>query len=131
MTISEAVRYAAVGGPNQVVGEVALGRWDSAVVHLHRAMVDLGRGDLAAAQAIIRAAPREVDPGDLVVYLANYWDLFWVLDEHQQELLLRLTPSAFDNDRAAWGIVNAHVYWLRGDKARAGVRLKDSPMLAG
>ncbi len=85
----------------------------------HRAMVDLGRGDLAGAQAIIRAAPREVDPGDLVAYLGNYWDLYWVLDEHQQELLLRLTPSAFDNDRASWGIVKAHVYWLRGDKVRA------------
>ena len=85
----------------------------------HRAMVDLGQGNLAGAQAIIRAAPREVDPGDLVAYLGNYWDLYWVLDENQQDLLLRLTPSAFDNDRAAWGILNAHVYWLRGDKARA------------
>ncbi len=85
----------------------------------HRAMVDLGRGDLAGAQAIIRAAPREVDPGDLVAYLGNYWDLYWVLDENQQQLLLRLTPSVYDNDRAGWGIVNAHVSWLRGDKARA------------
>ena len=60
-----------------------------------------------------------MDPGDLVAYLGNYWDLYWVLDEHQQELLFRLTPSAFDNDRATWGILYAHVYWLRGDKARA------------
>ena len=150
------------------LAEVALGQWDSAVVHLqraaaldprsprslrrlgytlrrlrrypearealdrglalapadismreHRAMVDLGRGDLAGAQAIIRAAPKEVDPGDLVAYLGNYWDLYWVLDENQQQLLLRLTPSAYDNDRAVRGIVDAHVYWLRGDKARA------------
>ena len=30
-------------------------------------------------------------------------DLMWVLDEDQQRLLLRLTPSAFDDDRANWG----------------------------
>jgi len=36
-------------------------------------------------------------------------------------LLLRLPPSAFDDDRANWGIVLAQTYYLRGDftKARA------------
>ena len=29
----------------------------------------------------------------LVAYLANYYDLVWVLDEEQRELLLRLTPE--------------------------------------
>jgi tetratricopeptide (TPR) repeat protein len=54
-----------------------------------------------------------------VAFLANYWDLFWVLDDAQQRLLLRLPPSAFDDDRSTWGIVLAQTYWLRGDRARA------------
>ena len=31
----------------------------------------------------------------------DYNDLVWVLDEEQRDLLLRLTPSAFDDDRGA------------------------------
>jgi serine/threonine-protein kinase len=94
-----------------------------------RAMVALAQGDLSAAHAVLRAAPKEVDPTALVAYVANYWDLYWVLDELQQLLLLRLTPSAFDDNRAAWGIVLAQTYWLRGDQAKARV-YADSARLA-
>jgi tetratricopeptide (TPR) repeat protein len=45
----------------------------------------------------------------------------WVLDDSQQQLLLRLTPSAFDGDRGTWGGVLAQTYYLRGDRARAKV----------
>jgi serine/threonine-protein kinase len=83
-----------------------------------RAAVELGRGDLAAAQAIVHAAPREVDPAALVAYFAIYDDLYWVLDESQQQLLLQLPPSAFDDDHGTWGIVRAQVYALRGDSAK-------------
>lgn len=41
--------------------------------------------------------------------LAEYYDLAWVLDEQQRELLLRLTPSVFDDDRGAWGFCLAQV----------------------
>jgi tetratricopeptide (TPR) repeat protein len=40
-----------------------------------------------------------------------------VLEKPEQELLLRLAPSAFDNDRATWGLVFAQTYALRGDTA--------------
>jgi tetratricopeptide (TPR) repeat protein len=53
-----------------------------------------------------------------VAYLGNAWDLFWVLDDAQQQLQLTLTPSEFDGDRGTWSIVLAQTYWLRGDKAR-------------
>ena len=94
-----------------------------------RAMVALAQGDLARAQAVLRAAPKEVDPTALVAFVANYWDLYWVLDEAQQQLLLRLTPSAFDDDRATWGIVLAQTYALQGNRAKARV-YADSARLA-
>jgi serine/threonine-protein kinase len=83
------------------------------------AMVALAQGDLAPAQAVLRAAPKGVDPTALVAFVANYFDLYWVLDEAQQRLLLRLTPSAFDDDRATWAIVLAQTYALQGNGAKA------------
>jgi serine/threonine-protein kinase len=81
-------------------------------------MVYLGQGDLAGARTVIRSA-KGVEPTALVAFLANFWDLYWVLDEEQQDLLLRLTPRPFDDNRAAWGIALAETYALRGDEARA------------
>jgi eukaryotic-like serine/threonine-protein kinase len=86
-----------------------------------RAMVALAQGDLPGAQAVLRAAPKEVDPTALVQFMATYNDLMWVLDEAQQRLLLRLTPSAFDDDRSEWGVAHAQTYALRGDSAKARV----------
>ena len=91
------------------------------LVRADRATVALAHGDLARAQAIINAAPKEVNPTALVAFVANYSDLMWVLDEAQQQLLLRLTPSAFDDSRSLWGIVRAQTYALRGNSARARV----------
>ena len=44
-----------------------------------------------------------------------------MLDDDQQQLLLRLGPSAYDGDRGTWGIVRATTYYLRGDRAKARV----------
>jgi eukaryotic-like serine/threonine-protein kinase len=82
-------------------------------------MTYLAAGDLAGARAAVRDRGSRVQPTDLVAYLANYWDLFWVLDDEQQRLVLRLPPSAFDGERGTWGIVLAQTYWVRGDHARA------------
>jgi TolB-like protein/Flp pilus assembly protein TadD len=84
-----------------------------------KAMVRLAQGDLAGARDVIHRVPAEVEPTALVSSLATYWDLFWVLDDDQQRLLLRLPPSAFDDDRGAWGTALASTYALRGDHARA------------
>jgi tetratricopeptide (TPR) repeat protein len=70
---------------------------------------------------VINAAPKDVDPTSLVAFVANYTDLMWVLDEAQQHLLLRLTPSAWDGNRGVWGIVLTQTYALRGDHAKARV----------
>jgi serine/threonine-protein kinase len=94
-----------------------------------RAIVALAQGDLAHAQAIIHAAPKEVDPTTLVASVAGYLDLVWVLDEPQQRLLVRLRPSAFDDNRATWGIMLAQAYAVEGDTAKARV-YADSARLA-
>ena len=58
--------------------------------------------------------------------LGNYWDLYWVLDDNQQRLLLTLEPDAYSGDVGTWAIVRAQTLWLRGDTARARV-YADSP----
>ncbi|MFY9550815.1 MAG: protein kinase [Thermoanaerobaculia bacterium] len=82
-----------------------------------KAMTFLAEGDLAGARAALKAVPKDVEPTALVAFLANYSDLSWVLDEGQSELLLRLTPSAFDDDKGTWSICLTQAYALRGDAA--------------
>ena len=72
---------------------------DIVLLHSGKAMVRLAQGDLARARDVIRRIPSDVEPTAVVTNLATYWDLFWLLDEDQQRLLLRLPPSAFDDDR--------------------------------
>ena len=100
-------------------------------------MVALALGDLAGAQEVLRDIPEEVDPTELVAYLGQSGrgfggggvDLIWVLDQAQQQLLLRLRPSAFDDNRATWGIVLGQTYALQGNGAKARV-YADSSRLA-
>ena len=80
-----------------------------------KALTYLSEGDLAGARAVLKAAPKEVEPTALVAFLATYWDLVWVLDSEQRELMLRLTPSAFDDDRGTWALCLAQAYSLEGD----------------
>jgi serine/threonine protein kinase/tetratricopeptide (TPR) repeat protein len=77
----------------------------------------LGEGDLAGARRVLKGAPKEVEPTALVAYAATYRDLVWVLDEQQRDLLLRLTPSAFDNDRGVWALCLVQAYALKGNAA--------------
>jgi tetratricopeptide (TPR) repeat protein len=93
-----------------------------------KAQVAVARGDLAGARAVVRAALPTVDPAALLVFFGNYWDLYWVLDDAQQQQVLTLPPSAFDNDRGGWGVVRAQTYW-RKDPAKAKV-YADSAQLA-
>jgi TolB-like protein len=84
-----------------------------------KAMTFLQEGDLAGARAVLAAAPKEVEPTALVAAFAVGDDLHWVLDDAQREVLLRLTPGAFDGHRATWGLVLAQAWALRGDQAKS------------
>jgi eukaryotic-like serine/threonine-protein kinase len=91
-----------------------------------KAMTFLAEGDLAGARAVIKSAAKNIESTALVAWIANYWDLVWVLDEGQRELLLRLTPSAFDEDRGIWGICLAQAYALKGDQANVQVQAEEA-----
>jgi TolB-like protein/cytochrome c-type biogenesis protein CcmH/NrfG len=82
----------------------------------------LGEGNLARARSVLAAAPLE--PTVLVAGVATYLGLGFTLDEPQRKLLLRLTPSAFDDDRASWGLALADAYFLMGDTANVQVYAK-------
>ena len=91
-----------------------------------KAMTYLGEGDLAGARAVLKTAPKEVEPTALVAYLASFHDLVWVLDEEQRELLLRLTPSAFDDDRGTWAFCLVQACALKGDAANVRTYAEDA-----
>jgi non-specific serine/threonine protein kinase len=83
-----------------------------------KAMTFLQAGDLAGARAVLAAAPKEVEPTALVAFLATIGDVDWVLDDAQRDVLLRLTPAAFDDNRAIWGIALAQAWARRGDQGK-------------
>ncbi len=80
-----------------------------------KTMIYLQDGDLAGARAFLAAAAREIDPTALVAMLGYASDLDWVLDEAGRDLLLRLTPAAFNDDRGNWGIALAEAWSRRAD----------------
>ncbi len=82
-----------------------------------KAMVYLAQGDLPGARAVLRSAPREIAPTTLSAFFAVTWDLYWLLDQEQQNVTLRLTPAFFDDDRGARAIAFAAIHHLRGDQA--------------
>jgi tetratricopeptide (TPR) repeat protein len=84
-----------------------------------RAMVYAARGDLASARSAMQHAPPQVEPAAFVAYAANYYDLFWLLDDSQRALLFQLTGAQFDDDRGAWGLALGGAYSLQGDDRRA------------
>ena len=86
-----------------------------------KVMVYLARGDLPGARAVLRAPPEGTTPAALAAFMGTYWDLYWVLDDQLQQLLLQLTPAAFENNRAAWGLALAQTHALRGNSARSRV----------
>ena len=92
-----------------------------------KASIFVAQGDTAGARAVIAVAARQVDTASVVAYCGG--GLAWLLDEALQARLLRLSSSAFDDDRGDWGLALAEALWLRGD--RPGARAyADSARLA-
>ncbi len=106
---------------------IALAPTDIAILQ-QKVMVSLARGDLDGARRVLRAAPAAIDRKELIAYFGNFEDLWWLLDDAQQRQLLTLPPSAFDDDRGAWGLVLAQTHHHRGDLRQARIHA-DSAVL--
>jgi serine/threonine-protein kinase len=85
-------------------------------MHRIRILSYVGQGDLLGAQGALRVAS-QAQPNAIVPWLASS-NLCWLLDSAQRELLLGLTPAAFDQDRGAWALALAETYALQGDQRR-------------
>ncbi|MEZ4588207.1 MAG: protein kinase [Gemmatimonadales bacterium] len=83
------------------------------------AMAHLSKGDLAGARRVFASVPGASGGPALYAYLATYYDLYWTLDEAEQQVLLRLPLSAFFDDPAARASVFMQVFRHRGDRDRA------------
>jgi serine/threonine-protein kinase len=79
----------------------------------------LDAGGLAAARAVLREAKQYVTREALLSYMAMINDKYWVLDELDQQFLLRLGPQAFGNDSLGWALALAHTAALRKDTVTA------------
>jgi serine/threonine-protein kinase len=79
----------------------------------------LASDDLEGARRVVREALTRIPPPELVAFFAGYQELAFVLDPAERDLLFRLTPAAFDNDRAWWGQALATAAYQQGDLARA------------
>jgi len=84
------------------------------------ALAYLADGDLDGAHGVLRTTvERGVPAPRLAAQMAGFLELGWALETPAQELVLRLNPSAFDNDRAWWAQTLATLRWQRGDTAGA------------
>jgi serine/threonine protein kinase/Flp pilus assembly protein TadD len=101
-----------------IEGALALAPTNLSLIQ-QRVMVAIAEGDVAGARAVIRKAPRDVDAKELVGFVATYFELGWVLEQDQRELLQRLTPADLGGDKGVWAFYLALEHSLRGDAARA------------
>ena len=80
----------------------------------------VSQGKMDEARAGIRSAIESGVPApSIAAHFAGFQETSWILDDRERQLVFRLTPSAFDDDRAFWGQSLAMAYWQRGDPARA------------
>ncbi len=85
-----------------------------------QAIVYLAQGDLKGAREVIRAAIDRGNPAPAVASIfGGYYELSWALADAERSLLFRLTPAAFDNDRAWWGQTLSIAHAEQGDMVLA------------
>ena len=79
------------------------------------AMARAAQGDLPAAQAAGRKGiANGISPPVLAAYFAGFFEMSWTLDPATEAVVARLTPAAFDGDRAWWAQALATAHWVRG-----------------
>jgi serine/threonine-protein kinase len=97
----------------------ALDPANASVLHL-KVMIHAARGDLSGARAVVASARREVAFTFFIRSVAVYYELYWVLDASQQQLLMRSSrEAATDVDWAAMALAVAHTHAMRDEMAEA------------
>ena len=92
------------------------------------ALARLGDGDAAGAYRIAREVPAGLDSITHAMYFGAT-SLEWLLDESQQDLVLRAGLGAFGNDRATWAGAVGTAYLRRGDTLRARAYVDSARMV--
>jgi eukaryotic-like serine/threonine-protein kinase len=88
-------------------------------IEQNMALAALGQGDVDAVRRIADRPSGGINPDLMIAHLSQFEELYWALTDEQRERALELGPEVFEDDRAAWATVRAHLYWLRGEKPKA------------
>jgi len=86
---------------------------------LYDALLRVAQGDADGPRAVIRSLPKEADEPAVLAFFAFIPALPALLDDAQQQLILRLPPSMYDDSRGDWGLALAGVALARRDLTRA------------
>ncbi|HET9133911.1 MAG TPA: protein kinase [Gemmatimonadales bacterium] len=76
-------------------------------------------GDTVAARKLLRTAKADIPITQIVAQLAGYSERTWLLDPADRDLVFRLTPTAFNEDRVWWASSLAIAAQQAGDLQRA------------
>jgi len=76
-------------------------------------------GDLAQAKAVFQEAIKEKPITEVLVQFSGFNEQAFLFTDAQRDILFRLTPAAFDNDRAWWGQALSIAARQQGDLVRA------------
>ncbi|MDX2207807.1 MAG: protein kinase [Gemmatimonadales bacterium] len=76
-------------------------------------------GDLDRARAVFQEAVKDKPITQVLVQFSGFNEQAFLFNEEQREMLFRLTPAAFDNDRAWWGQSLSIAARQQGDMVRA------------
>jgi serine/threonine protein kinase/tetratricopeptide (TPR) repeat protein len=79
------------------------------------ALAHLVRGDSTTARRVVQEFLKKSPATELASYFAGYQELAFLLPPAERGLLARLTPAAFDNDRAWWAQTLATAARQQGD----------------
>ena len=89
-----------------------------ASVLLYEAWLRLSQGDLSGAKAVAKSIPKDGNEPGMISFFAFDWTSTLLLDEQQRQLLLRLPPGRFGDNRGAWGVALAYGAYTLGDLRR-------------
>ena len=87
-------------------------------VLLYDAWLQLAQGDLAGARAVVRSVPKDANELNVMSFLSFDQSTAELLSDEQKQLLMRLQPTQFGDNRGAWALTIAMGARMLGDSVR-------------